>query len=281
MRALWGVVLLCVAAPASAQEPLPSDAPAPGASAEQAPAQADTEAAQQAEQDKAMQLMDDEARQHFQIGKTLYDAGRFKDAAREFDEAYRKSGRPQLLYNLYVAHRDDGNWVLAVESLGAYLDKVPDAPDRINLRARLESMQAAAKAQAEREQASAEGEAGPPPKESGTRVEVSRSLWPYVIMGVGGAMLAGGAVTGILTASQTDELDEVCSDGRCPGSEQDNIDSAKTLAITTDVLLFGGAAVLGTGLVLFLTGALDEEREVPMAMGCDGRACAATWTRRF
>ena len=63
------------------------------------------QAQQQAEQEQAMGAMDMEARQHFMIGKTLYDAGRFQQAAEEFDSAYQLSKRPQLLYNVYVAHR--------------------------------------------------------------------------------------------------------------------------------------------------------------------------------
>src|SRR4051794_20172946 len=79
----------------------------------QAHAQSDgdpnVQAQQQAEQEQAMGAMDMEARQHFMIGKTLYDAGRFQQAAEEFDSAYQLSKRPQLLYNVYVAHREAGN----------------------------------------------------------------------------------------------------------------------------------------------------------------------------
>src|SRR5262245_52034956 len=99
------------------------------------------QAAHAAEQESAMQAADEEARKHFQIGKLLLDSGRFQEATTEFESAYRLSGRPQLLYNLYIAHRDAGNTDKAVEALRGYLEKVPDAPDRINLEARLASLE--------------------------------------------------------------------------------------------------------------------------------------------
>lgn len=240
--------------------------------------------AQQAEQDKAMTLMDEEARQHFQIGKSLYDAGRFNEAAAEFEQAYKKSGRPQLLYNLYVANRDASNWAAAVEALRGYLDKVPDAADRINLRARLKSMEEAAARDAEQKrQAEAESErqrqAEAAPK---TRTETVHSVVPWVLVGVGGALVVGGAITGVLANSKVSDLEDKCDDNICPPSEGDSIDGAKTLAVTTDVLIGAGAVTAGVGLILYFTGALDEERQVPIAnLSCGPTGCAATWTGRF
>jgi len=240
--------------------------------------------AQQAEQERAMSVMDDEARQHFQIGKTLYDAGRFPEAASEFEKAYEKSGRPQLLYNLYVANRDASNWGAAIAALRGYLEKVPDAPDRINLKARLQSMETAAAREAEQqkkanEEAERQKQADAAPT---TRTEKVRSMVPIVLMGAGGALVLGGAVTGFLTKGKTDDLDGTCESKGCPASESDNIDSAKTLAITTDVLLGVGIVTAGVGAVLFFTGALDSERQVPIAnLSCGAHACGATLTGRF
>ncbi len=246
-----------------------------------APPSEAVQTAQQAEQEKALSVMDEEARQHFKIGKSLYDAGRFVEAAAEFDEAYKKSGRPQLLYNLYVAHRDASNWGASVEALRGYLEKVPDAPDHINLKARLKSMEDAATRDAEqmRAQAEREREAEAAPQ---TRPETVRSVVPMIMMGVGGALLVGGGVTGFLTKGKTDDLDKTCNGNACPPGQDGNIDSAQTLAITTDVLLGAGLLTAGVGAVLFFTGALDEERQVPIAnLSCGPTGCGATLTGRF
>ena len=47
----------------------------------------------------------DEARTYFDIGAKAYQAGRYLDAAQAFDEAYRRSTRPGLLFSLGQAHR--------------------------------------------------------------------------------------------------------------------------------------------------------------------------------
>jgi hypothetical protein len=40
------------------------------------------------------------ARAHYKTGEIDYERGRFPDAAREFEEAYRLSGKSDLLYNM-------------------------------------------------------------------------------------------------------------------------------------------------------------------------------------
>ncbi|MFO0571341.1 MAG: PEGA domain-containing protein [Polyangiaceae bacterium] len=47
----------------------------------------------------------DEARTYFDIGAKAYQSGRYLDAAQAFEEAYRRSSRPGLLFSLGQAHR--------------------------------------------------------------------------------------------------------------------------------------------------------------------------------
>jgi tetratricopeptide (TPR) repeat protein len=245
-----------------------------------------------------MGLMDEEARQHYQLGKNLYDGGRFADAAEEFEQAYKLASRPQLLYNLYVAYRDASNWPKAIESLRAYLDKVQDAPDRVNLRARLQSMEAAAAAQAEQEaqaakaaeqaraadeaRAAAEARAQSQSSQK-TRTEVEHSIVPVVLFGVGAAVAIGGGVTGVLALGTQSDLDAACGpDKQCPKGQSSNIDKLKTMALVTDILIPVGATMAAVGAIMWLTGALDSEHEVPaVAMGCGATGCEATWSTRF
>jgi tetratricopeptide (TPR) repeat protein len=209
--------------------------------------------------------LDDEARERFSLGRTFYEAGRFQQAAEEFGEAYRLSGRPQLLYNLYVANRDAGNWQEATDALRGYLDKVPDAPDSITLRARLASLEMQNEKR-KREQAEAESarKRATPPL---TRREKIRSPVPLILTATGGALLVGSIVTGVMAKNKDDDLDTVCADGGkvCPEWRKDDANKAYSLAIGTDVLWTLGAATALTGIVLWWTGALDKERQVPIA----------------
>jgi tetratricopeptide (TPR) repeat protein len=287
-KTVWVLAAWLAVGVATAQTP-PGPAPAPAPAAPAAP---------HAVQDPTG-LMDDEARQHFQIGKTLYDAGRFPQAAEEFEQAYRLSNRPELLYNMYVAYRDAGNTQKAIESLRGYLEKVPDASDRINLKARLQSMEETAARQAEQERAAAEQArkeaearsvaqtaAAPaavqdePKKTETTATE--RSIVPWILVGTGGALLVAGTVTGVLALDGASQLEDACPDKTCPEEEADTIDETETLALVTDFLIPGGVAIAGVGLVLFFTGALDAEYEAPAAsLGCVSGGCQATYRVRF
>ena len=45
------------------------------------------------------------ARQHFEDGSRLYDIGKFREAAREYEEAYKYKPDPALLFNIGQAYR--------------------------------------------------------------------------------------------------------------------------------------------------------------------------------
>jgi tetratricopeptide (TPR) repeat protein len=231
-----------------------------------------------------MRSLDWEARERFELGRTFLEAGRFQQAAEEFEQAYRLSKRPQLLYNVYIANRDAGNLDAAVSALRNYLAQVPDAPDRINLEARLASMQAQADAQREQaRQAAADRDRAE--RLAAMRTELVRSKWPWVMIGVGGAMIAGSIITGVMAKNKANDLDEssLCIDGgtRCARSEKSDVESLRTLAVTTDVLWIAGGVVAVTGVVLRLTGALDHERQVPVAASFDNHGVRLAYTVRY
>lgn len=272
-------------APAQALTPTPAQMPPPAAGTpetapEASPAASPASAGALHEDDE--QALDDEARQRFELGRTFYEAGRFGQAAEEFAEAYRLSGRPQLLYNVYVAQRDAANWSAAIEALRSYLAMVPDAPDRITLRARLGSMEEQAARLKEQEvQAQAARQAAAQPT---TRSEVERSPVPWVLIGTGSALAVSSIVTGIMARQKDDDVDKTCADGGaiCANTERDAADKARRLAITTDVLWIAGAAAIVTGIVLRATGALDRERQVPVvSFDASRRGVSTALTLRY
>ena len=283
--ASWAMVLgtcmcssLGSAAPAHAQAAASTDAATAEAAAD--PAQAE-----------AM------ARQHFSLGRTQYDAGAFSDAASSFEQAYALSKREVLWYNIYLAHRDAGNNEQAAIALRNYLERVPELENRSQLEARLQSLerivteekqrerdaadravadqqrQAAADVQAQQDTSAAVTAAEHDP---GEKPEPSRSIVPYVLMGMGGAMVVGGAVTGAMASSKHSELEEKCGKGPCDASLKGLADEGKTLALTADILLFGGiAAAVGGGVWWLLDSSSDggAERPVRAALSCGPRAC--------
>jgi len=273
------LALLLAAAPAAAQEQAPPD---DGAS------QADAQM-QNGGVTEERDLADAQARAHFRAGRSLYDLGRFAQAAQEFESAYRLAQRPELLFNAYVAYRDANDLDGAVRSLGAYLDLVQDAPDRVNLQARLASMSEALEQQRAREaelEAERNRPAVPPPPPEGP------AIWPWIVMGVGTAMVIGGMVTGVAGLTEADALASLCANNLClPSVGLDGRRSTvEALGITTDVLLFGGGAIAVAGLVLGIVlnsgrGAPAETESQPaepeVTAACGPTGCAGSLRMRF
>lgn len=111
MRPL-ALTLLMLTAVAEAQ-PLPSESPP--APAPEAPSASDV----------------DIARAHFNTGQAYYEHGRFADAAREFEEAYRLSEKAPLLYNVGKSYDGGNDFARALDAYGRFLAAAPaDNPDR-------------------------------------------------------------------------------------------------------------------------------------------------------
>ncbi len=75
-----------------------------------------------------------------------------------------------------------------------------------------------------------------------------------VTMGVGGALVAGGAVTGALALGASGDLDDCRADPSCARSarEVELADDVRSQALVTDVLIWSGVAVAAGGVVLYL-----------------------------
>jgi hypothetical protein len=126
---------------------------------------------------------------------------------------------------------------------------------------------------------------GPPGGEGGR----STNIGPWVVIGVGGAMLLGGALTGIVALGKAKDIEDRCPGDVCPrafdlSSERSD---AKTFVRITDVLLIGGGVVTLGGLGwLLLSGGKSESAPtkaaaarpwIPLpAAGCGQDGCRAS-----
>lgn len=98
------------------------------------------------------------------------------------------------------------------------------------------------------------------------------NVGPWIMMGVGGAMILGGAVTGIVALGKTNDIADKCPGDVCPRNvdlESDRSD-AKTFVRITDVLLIGGAIVTAGGLGWLLL-SRSGEKEPPRAARASAR----------
>lgn len=141
----------------------------------------------------------EQARAVFQAGRIAFESASYEDALRHFREAYRLSGRAELLYNIGVSAdrlREDQQ---ALEAFEQYLRETPaDAPQRADAEARVRVLRRQVEARASGEADPSprpDGSAGtsptPPPPSGG-----DGGLAPvgFGVMGGGLAVLVAGAV---------------------------------------------------------------------------------------
>jgi hypothetical protein len=101
----------------------------------------------------------------------------------------------------------------------------------------------------------------PPRPEPAATVRAKPTLDPntagrargYVALGIGGAVLVAGVVTGIVAVSMSEDAKEQCAGERCPPSAAPSIDRANTMANVSNVTLPLGALGIAYGLFELLT----------------------------
>ncbi|MET0287192.1 MAG: hypothetical protein ABW352_22095 [Polyangiales bacterium] len=231
------------------------------------------------------------AREAFERGRVFYDGGEFDQAAGAFEEAYRLSGRDALLYNLYLAYRDANQQQQAADALRNYLAKVPNIENRSQLESRLHALdQGLAREREERTQrevAPVVVAPAPAPAPAPTPVATpdgrSAKFWAGIGMGGAGvAMMLSSIATGVMAKGKQDDLEKNCMARVCDASLKATADKGETLALTTDVLLFGGLAVAAAGAVLVV---LDlrggRDRKVALDGDCTRFGCTARAAVRF
>ncbi len=247
----------------------------------------------------------------YEAGVGHFEAGRYADAIREFNKAYRADPNPVLVFNMARAFEELKEYASAIEFYRRYLEMSPDAEDRAAVEDALRTLEllqkqsqpalvalavtsepdgarvlidgrevgttparlelpagqhfvAVEKDGFTRASAEVELTADTPAKQHlalvplaaapAAAAEASSGTAGWVLVGVGGALLAGAAVTGALALQQQGTVDDLVADrGTAQGELDDSQSSGKALAYTTDGLLLGGAAAAITGGVLLLT----------------------------
>jgi tetratricopeptide (TPR) repeat protein len=81
------------------------------------------------------------AKSHFTTGVLYYDRGRFADAAREFEEAYRLSQRTELLYNMGKAYDGLSDSARALVAYRRFIEAFPSTPDAAVVRRRIAQLE--------------------------------------------------------------------------------------------------------------------------------------------
>jgi tetratricopeptide (TPR) repeat protein len=209
------------------------------------------------------------ARAHVKAAIAYYDEGRYEDAAREMSVAYELKPLPDLQYNLAQCYERLGRYEDAARAYELYLKDRPDAPDRRQIGARVESLR-------ERARAQAAGQAvAPPPTEKVVlkTIVVYKTLPPppgraarWAAYGLGVLGLAGLA-TGIAYAVLAAEAASDVTHGGDPanpmpfdGPARAKQENGQTYPIISGVSFgIGGLAVAGAVALYLIGNKIDRE----------------------
>jgi tetratricopeptide (TPR) repeat protein len=92
-------------------------------------------------------VADPTAKELYESGLRHYNVSEYDLALVDFKNAYQKSGRSELLYNIAQCYRAMNDPAHAYAQYRAFLRENPDAPNRAEVEKRIVEMEAAAKAQ--------------------------------------------------------------------------------------------------------------------------------------
>jgi tetratricopeptide (TPR) repeat protein len=192
------------------------------------------------------------AKVHYQAGAHHYARGHYVEAIGEFEEAYRLSKAPALLYNISQAYERLGDLVKARDYLHRYLESgATSADERGSLEDRVrafdERIRADEAAKASSTQPATQPVA-PEPRKFG--------VWKWVALGGGGALLVTAGIFAIDARRQENMIeDAACEVGSLTcrpytyGNAWDRGERDEVLAWVTGGL---GLAAVGAGVALVI-----------------------------
>jgi len=211
----------------------------------------------------AAQDDDARAREFYENGALLYEEGRYADAIVAWEEAYKMSERPLLLYNIANAQERLGQWRAALETLNRYRVYAP-AEERDRLDRRIANLERRLE-----EQAAPQPAVVPAPVE-GVAMEPESSVvvpWGGVALLGGGALaLGGGSLFAIQAVNARERAAAYCVDGEA-GVLCSSAASADLRADTRNALLADGLFVVGLLGVGFGTKVLLSHPGVSVTVG--------------
>lgn len=200
----------------------------------------------------------------FEESERRYRDGEFAAAAMLLREAYEIDPAPTLLYNLARALESEGDLEGAVEAYRRYVKAEPDARDRIAIDKRIENIErqiAEREALEARLEAAKKQEVAPPPPPPPPVVVVEPdevvvgSPAPWIVAGIGGAVVVSGAVLGVLASGRHGEAESAAAQL----DAQNLADEAGGLATGANVAFVAGGVIIGAGLVWGISQLLGEE----------------------
>jgi len=215
----------------------------------------------------------DQAGPHIEKATLAHKEGRFADALVELQAAYAIDPRPELLYAIGQVQVKLGRCGDAISSYELYLATNPSE------RSAGATHQAIETCRAQLAAAPPPPPAGPPP----SAAPPSSRARPWYTDKVGDALVLGGAVAGVfgvvIYVGARSDLDSAEAAPTLTRYDE-LVDRARTKRAASVVLIGGGVALIGAGIVHYLVhDRATESRGVGVVPATGGGL--VTWTGRF
>jgi tetratricopeptide (TPR) repeat protein len=214
---------------------------------------------------RAQQQTDDElAKQYYKLGEELYTRADYEGALKQFQQAYKLSNKPALLYNMARCNESLGQHEKAIELLREYLKSNPDNASMIE--ARIANLQRLVdKKQTQQPPPTSTTVTPPPVTPEPTRPTPRAShplRWPgWIAVGVGGALLISGIALGAVAKSKASDLEKANNAHQEYSSVKGMEDTQRTYRNAAIGTLVAGGVIAVTGAVLVILDSRSAPRE--------------------
>lgn len=217
------------------------------------------------------------ARRHFERGKELHAAGRYKDAASEYLAAYERFPAPAFLYNVAQVYRLAGDKQAALTHYRKYLEQEPEGEGSADAREFVAALEAQLAAESD---TGVKGGSQPPPfEDAGARPDPIDPIPPPgppdadlgggnpgrgkritgLVVGAAGVVGIGVSFAFALKArSATDDLNAY--EGPWTAEQQGIYDDGKSAERTSLISAAAGGGALVTGAILYYLGNREARR---------------------
>jgi tetratricopeptide (TPR) repeat protein len=212
----------------------------------------------------------------FQAGIVSYNEADYDRAILYWEDAFRRDCTATLLlHHLARAYEGRGDLEQAVIALRTFLERSPDAAERPQIQRRIQVfeqriLEEKVKQEAGRDhpapapEPTATPTAQPQPQEpsqsSSDSLRVS-PLYPIVVVGVGVASTALGAILYFPARSDVKDFEDKCPDRQCPtDSMQSDANSARSRVVWGSAFGIGGLATAAAGVAWYLYNDSLEEK---------------------
>ena len=211
----------------------------------------------------------DIAQKHWELGEKLYQASNYPAALVEFQKAYKLAPRPGMLFNIARCHEVMGDLEEAVKHYERYIEGLPEAKNRglvktriTNLKATLASKEKTAPVSApfKKEPTAVKQEVPPAPAPRSWKRTAG-----WAGLGAGAALLATGALLGVLAQEKADEYNDETSAGALYRDLREIESSGEALQAAQIATLIAGGVLFTAGAVLVILDRKGQTREQPAA----------------